>query len=146
MQARTPDSTVSIDQQKGVIALLREPTVAKAAESIGIDESTMYRWMKEPGFSKEFREARRDSFRHAIGLCNKYAPAAVQALMKILQDPAAAHSAKVSAASALLKFSRESIELDDLAARIEALEHVTGPQALPMRPSTPPSPAMDQAA
>jgi transposase-like protein len=137
---------LSLDQQKAVVALLREPTVGKAAESVGVDESTLYRWMREPGFNKEFREARRDSFRHAIGLCNKYAPAAVQALMKILQDPAAAHSAKVSAASALLKFSRESIELDDLAARIEALEHVTGPQALPMRPSTPPSPAMDQAA
>jgi transposase-like protein len=137
---------LSLDQQKAVVALLREPTVGKAAESVGVDESTLYRWMREPGFNKEFREARRDSFRHAIGLCNKYAPAAVQALMKILQDPGAAHSAKVSAASALLKFSRESIELDDLAARIEALEHATGPAALPMRPSTPPSPALDQAA
>lgn len=130
MQARGPD-TISLDQHKAVVALLREATVAKAAESIGIDESTMYRWMKDPAFSKEFREARRDSFRHAIGLCNKYAPAAVQALMKIVADPAAPHSAKVSASTALLKFSRESIELDDLAARVEQLEHAS---AQPERP------------
>ena len=34
----------------------------------------------------------------------------------------AANAAKVSAATAMLKFGRESIELDDLAARIETLE------------------------
>lgn len=142
------DDILSVDQHKAIVALLREPTIGKAAESIGVDESTLYRWFRDPTFSKEFRDARRDSFKHAIGLCNRYAPAAVQALMKILQDPGAAHSAKVSAASALLKFSRESIELDDLAARIEALEQAAGPAALPMRPSTPPSPSvsMDQAA
>ena len=121
MQARGPD-TISLDQQKAIIALLREPTVAKAAEAVGIDESTLYRWMKEPGFGKEFRDARRDSFRHAVGLCNRYAPVAVQTLMKVMADATAPHSAKVSAATALLKFSRESIELDDVVARVEALE------------------------
>jgi len=37
-------------------------------------------------------------------------------------DPAANFSARVSAANALLKFARESIELDDLAERVKALE------------------------
>ena len=56
MPARDRD-ILSLDQQKAIIALLREPTVAKAAEAVGIDESTLYRWMKEPGFGKEFRDA-----------------------------------------------------------------------------------------
>jgi len=34
----------------------------------------------------------------------------------------APHHAKVSAATNLLRFGREGIELDDLAARVEALE------------------------
>ncbi|QKK08413.1 MAG: hypothetical protein HND58_09645 [Planctomycetota bacterium] len=39
-----------------------------------------------------------------------------------MADASAANAAKVSAATAMLKFGRESIELDDLAARIETLE------------------------
>ena len=52
-------------------------------------------------------------------------PHAVNTLAKIMADATAPHSARVSAASATLKFSREAIELDDLAARVEALEHAT---------------------
>ena len=37
-------------------------------------------------------------------------------------DSAAPPSAKVSAATALLKIGREGIELDDLAARVDTLE------------------------
>jgi uncharacterized protein YcaQ len=137
---------LSPDQEQAIIALLNEPTVNRAAAVAKVGERTLYRWLTEPMFAKAYREARREAFRHAIALTQKYTPAAVQTLMKVMADPAAAHSAKVSAAAVLLKFSRESIELDDLAARIEALEHVTGPAALPIRPSTPPSPALDQAA
>ena len=59
---------------------------------------------------------------------------AVQALVKIVADKEAPHSARVSAAGLLLKFSRESIELDDLAARVEQLEHAS---AQPERPYLP---------
>ena len=43
-------------------------------------------------------------------------------LAKIETDGSVQASARVSTASALLKFGRESIELDDLASRIETLE------------------------
>lgn len=119
------------EREQAIVALLREPSVQKAAEAVGVDESTLYRWLREPVFSRSYREARREAFRQAISLTQRYAPAAVQTLMKVMADPGAAHSAKVSAATALLKFSRESIELDDLAARVEQLEHAS---AQPERP------------
>lgn len=134
MQERTPSNAtptsaptparavITTDQERAILALINEPTVRKAAETAGVNESTLYRWMREPVFSDAYREARRESFRHAISLTQRYAPAAIQTLMKVMQDPNSAHTAKVSAATALLKFSRESIELDDLAARVEALE------------------------
>ena len=40
-------------------------------------------------------------------------------------DAGATHSAKVSAANALLRFGREAIELDDVVARVEALEQAS---------------------
>lgn len=128
MPAHDPD-ILTADRQKAILALLSEPTIVKAADSVGIDHSTLYRWLKEPEFSKAYREARRESFRHAIALTQKYAPIAVQALVKIVADPKSADSAKVSASTALLKFSRESIELDDVVQRVEALEQATQKQA-----------------
>ena len=109
-------------QERAVAALLAEPTVARAAASIGMNDRTLYRWLKEPAFGRAYREARREAFAHAISLTQRYAPVAVHALAQITNDATAPHSARVSAATSILKFSRESIELDDLAARVEALE------------------------
>ena len=39
-----------------------------------------------------------------------------------MSDPQAPYTARVSAATAMLRFGREGIEMDDLALRIEALE------------------------
>jgi len=46
----------------------------------------------------------------------------VHTLARIMADPSVPPAPRVAAATALLKFSRESIELDDLAQRVEALE------------------------
>ena len=46
-------------------------------------------------------------------------------LAKVMGDETATHAARVSAASSILRFSRESIELDDLAGRIDALERAS---------------------
>ena len=109
-------------QESAIVALLNEPTIARAASSINMAERTLYRWLDDPAFSGAYRRARREAFAQAIALTQRYAPAAVHALAKIMSDETATHASRVSAASALLRFSRESLELDDLAARLEALE------------------------
>ena len=55
-------------QQDAIIALLDELTVAKAAERLDIAESTLYRWLRDSDFARAYRDARRESFRHAISL------------------------------------------------------------------------------
>jgi hypothetical protein len=123
-------------QQAAILALLAEPTTAKAAERAGVPERTLYNWLNEPVFMDEYRRCRRESFKQAIGLAQRYVPLAVQTLAKVMHDADAPHSAKVSAATALMKFSRESLELDDLSARIEALEKAGNEQ--PKNPWMPP--------
>jgi len=54
-------------------------------------------------------------FSQTIAFTQRYAPLALQTLDKIMSDPSDPHSARVSAAGGSLKFSRESIELVDLA-------------------------------
>lgn len=116
---------ISTSQQRAILALLVEPSVAAAAVKAGVGERTLHRWMRLEHFSQEYRFARREAFCQAIALSQRSSAAAVATLLRIMHDPKATWSARVSAATNILKFARESIELDDLAARIEMLEVVT---------------------
>ena len=55
-------------QQKAIIALVTEPTIAKAAESAAVSESTLHRWLLDETFTKAYRRARRETFSQAIAL------------------------------------------------------------------------------
>lgn len=116
---------ISTSQQRAILALLVEPSVAAAAVKAGVGERTLHRWMRLEHFSQEYRFARREAFCQAIALSQRSSAAAVATLLRIMHDPKATWSARVTAATNILKFARESIELDDLAARIEMLEVVT---------------------
>jgi hypothetical protein len=83
--------------------------------------------MSEHSFRSAVLAARREAFGHAIALTQKYAPVAVAALVKVLQDATVPPGAKVTAAAVLLRFGREGIELDDLAERVAALEQAMPP-------------------
>ncbi len=109
-------------QEKAIVALINETTIAAASKACGIAERTLYRWMGEEAFAREYRRTRREAFNQAVALTQRYAPLAVTTLAKVMTDPTAPHSARVAAAKAMLMFGREGIELDDLAARLEALE------------------------
>jgi predicted site-specific integrase-resolvase len=109
-------------QQMAIVALMNETTVRKAAEVVGVHEKTLHRWLEDPAFEAVYRRVRRDAFKQAISQAQRYAPVALNVLVQIAADAKAPHSARVSAATGVLKFGRESLELDDLAARVEQLE------------------------
>jgi len=121
-------------QAAAVEALLQQPTMLRAATSVGIGERTLRRWMKAPAFKAALQEARRAAFSQAIGLTQWYAAVAVATLVKVMNDPASPAHCRVSAAAVLLKFGREGLELDDLADRIEALERTVASSAPPSLP------------
>ena len=128
---------LSDKQSEGILALINEPTIARAATVLGIHERTLRRWLDEPAFRKAYHAARRDAFDAAIGLTHRYAPVAVSTLVKVMTDAKTPPGVKVAAAAILLKFGREGIELDDLAQRLENLERLTeqgNGQLLPSRP------------
>ena len=93
----------------------------------GIPERTIRRWLGRDEFKRAYREARREAFAQAVSLTQRYAPLAVQALAPIIADESAPAGARVQAAIAVLRFTRESIELDELVERVERLELASGP-------------------
>ena len=110
-------------QQQSIFALLSEPSIAAAASKAKVGERTLHRWLRQEEFGAVYRASRREAFIQAIGLTQRSAAAAVATLLRIMHDPKATWSARVAAATNVLKFARESIELDDLAERIVKLEH-----------------------
>ncbi len=114
-------------QERAITALLTEHNVERAAATAKVGTRTICRWLDEPDFAAAYRRARRKAFGQAITLTQRYAPLAVNTLAKVMMDDSAPHNAKVRAAATMLKFGRDGIELDDLAARVEELETVAGP-------------------
>jgi hypothetical protein len=109
-------------QEAAIIALLERADGLEGGRGVRPQRSDDLPLAGRVGFSKAYRKARRESFAQAIAATQRYAPVAVQTLAKIMADPTLSASARVSAATGLLKFSRESIELDDLATRVDDLE------------------------
>lgn len=109
-------------QEAAILALMNETTVTRAAETVGVDARSIYRWLEDPTFAAAFRRTRREAFAQAMSATQRYAGLAVHALAKVMTDANANPQARVAAASALLKFSRESLELDAIVERIEQLE------------------------
>ena len=97
------------------------------AAAVGPFDETLRRWIEEPVFRSVVLRARRESYGQAIGLTQRYAPVAGATLVKVMNDPSAAASAKVTAAAVLLKLGREGVEIDDLIERVEQLEEAARP-------------------
>src|SRR5919107_3113192 len=70
--------------EAAVAALLTEPTVQAAAKRIGVNESTLLRWLHDPAFTTEYRAARRAVVEAAIGRLQQAATQAVDALARNL--------------------------------------------------------------
>ena len=114
---------LSRKQEHGISALLLQPTLVDAATTIGVDERTLRRWLREHGqFQTAYRDARRAVVQHAIAQMQRATGEAVETLRNIMQDPEAPASARVSAAKAILDTAIKGIEIDDLEARIATLE------------------------
>jgi len=117
---------LSRKQEQGISALLLQPTLADAATAIGVDERTLRRWLREhPAFQAAYREARRQVVQHAIVQVQQATAEAVATLRTVMQAQTAPASAKVSAAKVILETAVKAVELEDLEARIAALETQT---------------------
>jgi hypothetical protein len=108
--------------EQAVAALLTQPNIDTAARSVGISPATLLRWMKVPEFQTAYREARRAAYGQAIARLQQAMPLAVQTMLKVLVDPATPASVRVRAAEVVANHSYKAIEIEDVEARVTALE------------------------
>ena len=111
--------------EAAIAALLTHRTTEEAAKAAGISHSTLLRWMKDADFDKAYREARRAAYGQSIARLQQGCSAAVSVLLKVMVDPASPPSVRVRAADSVLDHSAKNIELEDIEARLAAIERET---------------------
>jgi hypothetical protein len=114
--------TLSGKHHRAIAALLTEPTIGKAAQVAGISERTMYNWLSLPDFEAAYLMARRKAVQQAIARLQQVSTAAVAVLVGVMANEQAPAGTRVMAAKTVLEFSLRAVELEDITARIEALE------------------------
>jgi transposase-like protein len=118
-------------QEKAIAALLSESTIAKAAEKIGVNESTIRRWLDDDAFESAYRQARRHAVGQATARLQQLSSHAVMVLARLMADPEVPPSVRMHAARTILEFAIKAVELEDIEARLAALE--VAQRALPRR-------------
>lgn len=103
-----------------MVALIEESTVGAAAKRVGISESTLGRWQKNPGFQQALSDARSALASEALGSLGEAGRQAVSALVRNLN--CGTPGVEVKAASETLKWMIEAMGALELKRRVEALE------------------------
>jgi hypothetical protein len=112
-------------KEEAIVALLSQRSVDDAARALNVTPRTLYRWMKDPEFDAAYRLARRAAFGQSVARLQQMSTAAVTTLGKIMIDPNAPASTRARCADSILNHSAKAIELDDIEARLSALERTT---------------------
>ena len=109
-------------QTKAITALLNHRTIGEAAEAVGVGQSTLFRWMQDSNFQRAYRDAKHRIVNHSITRLQQATGEAVETLVEIMKDDTKPASSRVACAKAILDLSVKTIELEDLATRVDALE------------------------
>ena len=108
--------------EEAIAALLRFGTIEQAAESIGVAEVTLRRWLKDPGFRSAYQEARRQVVEHATAQLQQLSNSLTKTLKAIEKDEKAPPSARVVACRTVLELAQRGVEMEELVSRVEVLE------------------------
>ena len=112
---------ISSRQHRALAALLEQPTIGKASEVSGVPVRTLHSWLKEPSFSAEYSSMRRQATQQAIARIQQYSANAAGTLVQLMASDKPA-AVRLAAARTVMELAIKSVEIDDIAARLEALE------------------------
>ena len=118
--------TLSARQQQAIAAIVATGDVTIAAQSVGVNRATLYRWMKQPTFVQAVHAAEADAVEDLSRMLVRLGRTAVATLAKAMSDPATPPATKVRAADATLSKLLQLRELATLEQRVAALEASVG--------------------
>jgi transposase-like protein len=109
-------------KEAAILAMLTTRSIEEAARLAGVPPRTLYRWLKEHEFDAAYRKAKRTAFGQATARLHQGAGAAATTMMKIMLDAGASASTRLRAADCVFSHGRNAFEMEEIEARISALE------------------------
>ncbi len=98
--------------ERAIVALLQHPTIASAAESCGVSERTMWRWLQRDAFQKRFQEAQHAVVSSAVGALQAATIEAVKTLRRNLN--CGNFFAENAAARTILEQAMRGVRMDEI--------------------------------
>lgn len=111
---------LSRNQEKAVVALMAHPSIAEAAKSAGVSESSIWRWLQDEPFQARLREAQSKVMDGALISLQGAMTGAVDCLVRNLS--CGTPSAEVQAAKTILDYTLKVREMFEITERIKVLE------------------------
>ena len=108
-------------KEAAIAALLVEKNHAEAARVVGIDLSTLKRWLRLPEFIEAWRRARWEVVEQAYARVQQNTGVAGAVLLKLMADPATPSSSRIRAALGVFGLAHEALDLD-IDTRVSELE------------------------
>ena len=109
-------------QEQALIALLEQPSIRAAAEVSGVSQPTIFRYLQDPDFRKAYQQAKKALLDAALGDLQKASSEAVSTLREVMLDREITPGVRVAAARAILAFSIQVGQLEEVLRRLEAVE------------------------
>ena len=105
--------------------MLTRPSIEDAARVAGVAEKTLRRWMQEAEFNARYLRARRDGVHQSVARMQQATGAAGVTILKLMTDTNVPAAVRLRAAEAVFVHAIKGIELEDIEARLSALEQAT---------------------
>ncbi len=115
-------SALTGKQARVLAALVSGETIEGAAKANATNPSTVHAWLKCADFQDAYKDALSDVVGHTSAQLKAACGVAVCTLREVATDVTAPASSRVSASRAIIELTARTVELDELAARIAALE------------------------
>jgi hypothetical protein len=93
-------------RERLIAALLQQPILERAAESIGISRVTAWRIQQTPEFQQEYRQACRAADAQALARLQQAKSAAAITILKIMVDPQTPAAIRLQAADRVFKYGQ----------------------------------------
>ena len=92
-------------KSKALVALLSGKTNSQAAQSAGVTERTIYRWLSDPSFRSELSEAERQMIESATRQMSSLQKKAINVLDQLLESQDVSPQIRLSTAKSILRLS-----------------------------------------
>ena len=109
-------------KELAIAALLTHRSVEDAARAVDLNHNTLLKWLTFPDFVTEYRTARREVVTQSVARLQQATGAAGTVMLKLMTDPNVPAAVRLRAAECVFDRAMKGIEIEDIEARVAALE------------------------